>query len=119
MGTTYAKIHLINENSAMTIIKKFQHLASLFLCVPCQLVSLARCRWLCWPLTNNRSNREEELHMYRSFPVSHYAASFPDSIPHISTETHRNCETARQTDVVQQRVCVMSAASKGTLRVLK
>lgn len=27
MGTTYAKIHLINENSAMTIIKKFQHLA--------------------------------------------------------------------------------------------
>lgn len=29
MGTTYAKIHLINENYAMTIIKKkkIQHLA--------------------------------------------------------------------------------------------
>lgn len=27
MGTTYAKVHLINENSEMTIIKKFQHLA--------------------------------------------------------------------------------------------
>lgn len=51
--------------------------------------------------------------MYRSFLFPHYAASFPDSLPHISTETHRGRETVRQTDVVQQRVCVMSAASKG------
>lgn len=27
LGTTYAKFHLINENYAMTIIKKIQHLA--------------------------------------------------------------------------------------------
>lgn len=75
---------------------------------------LACCLWVCWPLTN-RSNRVGKIHTYRSFSVSHYAASFPHSLPHISTETHGNCETVRQTDVVRQRVCVMSAASKGTL----
>lgn len=66
---------------------------------------LACCRWVRWPLTNNRSNRVGKIHTYRSFSVPHYAASFPGSIPPISTETHGNCETVRQTDVVQQRVC--------------
>lgn len=76
---------------------------------------LACCRWVCWPLTNNRSKRVGKIHTDRSFSVSHYAASSPDSIPPISTETHGTCETVRQTDVVQQRVCAMSAASKGKL----
>lgn len=66
---------------------------------------LACCRWVRGPLTDNRSNRVGNIHTYWSFSAPHYAAPFPDSIPPISTETHGNCETVRQTDVVQQRVC--------------
>lgn len=74
---------------------------------------LACSRWVCWPLTNNRSNRVGKIHTWRGFAVSHYAASFPDSIPPTSTETHVYWETIRQTDVVQQLVCMVSDGIKG------
>lgn len=41
---------------------------------------LAYSPWVCWPLTNNWSNRVGEIHTYRRFAVSCYVASFPVSI---------------------------------------
>lgn len=64
-------------------------------------------------LTKHRSNRVGKIHTFRRFAVSHYAVSFPNSIPPISTEKHGYCETIRQTDVVQQLVCMVSGGIKG------